>query len=69
MSQEGRSPEGVEADTSTLPEQPRGTAPHPVDWFGLTESNLPQPPAGAAEGATEPELQVPFLSSTGGLRP
>lgn len=69
MSEEGRSPEGVETDTSTLPEQPRGSAPLAVDWFGLTESNLPQPPDGAAEGATEPELQVPGLSCAGGLRP
>lgn len=69
MNEEGRSPEGVEADTSTLPEQPRESTPHAVDWFGLTESNLPQPPDGAAEGAAEPELQVPFLSCTGGLRP
>ena len=68
MSETGRNPDGVEADTSTLPERPCANAPHAVDWFGLTESNLPQPPDGAAE-ATEPVLQVPSLSCTGGLRP
>ncbi len=69
MSQEGRSPEGVEADTSTLPGPPRASTPHAVDWFGLTESNLPASPDGAVEEATEPQLQVPGLACAGGLRP
>jgi hypothetical protein len=39
-----------------------------VDWFGLTESNLP-PKADEAPPADEAELQVPTLCSIGGLRP
>lgn len=68
MSEQRRSPDGAETDTSTMPEDSRGSAPHAVDWFGLTESNLPQQPDGAAEEA-EPALQVPSLACTGGLRP
>lgn len=39
-----------------------------VDWFGLTESNLPAQ-AAQAEPAEPAELTMPTLSSLGGLRP
>jgi hypothetical protein len=39
-----------------------------VDWFGLTESNLPSLTAVPAAPERE-ELPMPTLSSLGGLRP
>jgi len=51
-----------------MPEDPRRSATQAVDWFGLTESNLPGQTETAAE-AIEPVLQVPSLSCTGGLLP
>jgi len=68
MSVEGPGPDGIEPAPSPMPEDSRSSAPQAVDWFGLTESNLPPPPDGAAEAA-EPVLQVPTLTCAGGLRP
>jgi hypothetical protein len=42
--------------------------PQVVDWFGLTESNLPVKPE-ATPAPENVELQVPTLGSIGGLRP
>jgi hypothetical protein len=39
-----------------------------VDWFGLTESNLPSPPERSPDPAA-PVLQDPGFASVGGLRP
>jgi hypothetical protein len=68
MSEEGRSPDGIEPAPVALPEESRNSGGQAVDWFGLTESNLPRQPDSAAP-PTEPALQVPTLSCTGGLRP
>ena len=42
--------------------------PQVVDWFGLTESNLPAKPD-PTPPSVEAEPQVPTLCSIGGLRP
>lgn len=42
--------------------------PKVVDWFGLTESNVP-PTAETAPAPKKVELQGPSLCSIGGLRP
>jgi hypothetical protein len=68
VSEERPSPDDIEPASSAVPEDSRGSARQAVDWFGLTESNLPPPPDGAAEAA-EPVLQVPSLTFAGGLRP
>lgn len=68
MSAEGPSPDDIEPAPSPVPEDSRSGAPKTVDWFGLTESNLPRPSDSPAEAA-EPVLQVPTLAGAGGLRP
>ena len=68
MTEEGRSPEGIEPAPAPLPDKTRNSGGQAVDWFGLTESNLPRQPDSATP-AIEPVLQVPALSCTGGLRP
>jgi len=45
-----------------------GDAGQAVDWFGLTESNLPSQTAVPAAPERE-ELPTPTLSSLGGFRP
>ena len=56
------------AEAPAAPECAGQTASRAVDWFGLTESNLPsgreEPPADET-----PEPEGPSLASIGGLRP
>jgi hypothetical protein len=60
----------VTGDAETLPKAKDSGAgdPQVVDWFGLTESNLPVKPD-LPPSPENVELQVPTLCSIGGLRP
>lgn len=61
--------EQTEAESAGVPDRP-GSADGDkvVDWFGLTESNLPSQAVVPAPPERE-ELPMPTLSSLGGLRP
>ena len=52
---------------SPLLNNPGDANPHFVDWYGLSESNLPEAPA-VARSATAPAMQIPSAESTGRLR-
>jgi hypothetical protein len=62
------SADGVSEGELQRPDGAGKSEPQVVDWFGLTESNLPPKPVAPAAPATV-ELQGPTLSSIGGLRP
>lgn len=55
-------------EPSSPPEDSGKRDPRIVDWFGLTESNVP-PTSGTAPPPEKVELQGPSLCSIGGLRP
>lgn len=56
------------AESSPPPEASGKGDPKIVDWFGLTESNVP-PKTDEAMPPAKVELQGPSLCSIGGLRP
>ena len=71
MSADGSTPDSGRAIAPVLPADsgvPGQHAVEAVDWFGLTESNLPSPSDSSPEPAA-PVLQDPGFASVGGLRP
>ena len=62
---------GPEASSPDQPAAQPGKGPakrQVVDWFALTEDNLP-PPDDPPAPSEEPTLEVPSACSIGGLRP
>ena len=71
MSADGSTPDSGRPIAPDLPADSAVPGQHvveAVDWFGLTESNLPSPPDSSPEPAA-PVLQDPGFASVGGLRP
>jgi hypothetical protein len=71
LSADGSTPDSGRPIAPDLPADsgvPGQHAVEAVDWFGLTESNLPSPPDSSPEPAA-PVLQDPGFASVGGLRP
>lgn len=67
-------PEAPAEANATAPDRSGGSDSRAIDWFGLTESNLPsngvaKPPAQPPAPAPAPELEGPGFASIGGLKP
>jgi len=68
MSADRPGPDSGSPSHSPLPKDPGNAPVQVVDWFSLSESNLPSK-SGSPPTAETATPQDPSLSSVGGLRP